>query len=289
MSDDPRTLLKRYGLAPRKALGQNFLSDPALLARIAAGADSGAEDTVLEIGAGLGALTQELARRAGQVIAVETDPHLVDVLRDTLSGWPNVRLVHGDILTLEIPDLLGIEPPAAPPLWGTRLPHYHVVANLPYYITAAVLRHLLEAPLRPARLVVTVQREVAERLVAAPGEMSLLSVSAQFYGVPRVLFRIKPGAFFPPPQVESAVVRLDTYPDPPVPVGDVAWFFTVVRAGFAQKRKQLRNTLASALAMPVAQVEAALHNAGLDPTRRAETLTLAEWGRLAQALAPAEA
>lgn len=289
MSDDPRALLKRYGLAPRKALGQNFLSDPALLARIAAGAESGAEDTVLEIGAGLGALTQELARRAGQVIAVETDPHLVAVLRDTMGVYPNVRLVHGDILALDIPTLLGLEPTPAPPLWGVRLEHYHVVANLPYYITAAVLRHLLEAPLRPARLVVTVQREVAERLVAAPGEMSLLSVSAQFYGAPRILFRIKPGAFFPPPQVESAVVRLDTYADPPVPVRDVSWFFTVVRAGFAQKRKQLRNTLAASLALPAPQVEAALRAAGLDPTRRAETLTLAEWGSLVQALAPAEA
>lgn len=284
MTEDPRALLKRYGLAPRKALGQNFLSDPALLGRIAAGAEVGPEDTVLEIGAGLGALTQELARRAGRVIAVETDPHLIAVLRDTLSDFPNVRLVHGDILTLDIAALLEQTAPPAPPLWGTRLEHYHVVANLPYYITAAVLRHVLEAPLRPARLVVTVQREVAERLVAGPGEMSLLSVSAQFYGTPRILFRIKPGAFYPPPQVESAVVRLDTCVEPPVPVEDVGWFFTVVRAGFAQKRKQLRNTLAASLGKPTAQIEAALHTAGIDPTRRAETLTLEEWGRLAQAL-----
>ncbi len=284
MAEDPRALLRRYGLAPRKALGQNFLSDPALLARIAAGAESGPEDTVLEIGAGLGALTQELARRAGKVIAVETDPHLIAVLQDTLGALPQVRLVQGDILTLDIPTLLEMEAPSAPPLWGTRLEHFHVVANLPYYITAAVLRHLLEAPVRPARLVVTVQREVAERLVAGPGEMSLLTVSAQFYGAPRLLFRIKPGAFYPPPQVESAVVRLDTYAQPPVPVDDVSWFFTVVRAGFAQKRKQLRNTLASALRRPAAEVEAALHRAGLDPTRRAETLTLEEWARLSQAL-----
>ncbi len=284
MSEDPRALLKRYGLAPRKALGQNFLSDPALLARIAAGAESGPEDTVLEIGAGLGALTQELARRADQVIAVETDPHLVAVLRDTLGALPNVRLVHGDILTLDIPTLLEQPVPDAPPLWGVRLEHYHVVANLPYYITAAVLRHLLEAPLRPARLVLTVQREVAERMAAPAGEMSLLSVSTQFYGAPRILFRIKPGAFYPPPQVESAVVRLDTYAAPPVPVADVAWFFTVVRAGFAQKRKQLRNTLSATLALPPARVEAALQAAGVDPARRAETLTLEEWGKLAETL-----
>jgi len=284
MAEDPRALLRRYGLAPRKALGQNFLSDPALLARIAAGAESGPADTVLEIGAGLGALTQELARRAGKVIAVETDPHLIAVLQDTVGAWPQVRLVHGDILTLDIPTLLEMVAPPAPPLWGTRLEHFHVVANLPYYITAAVLRYLLEAPVRPARLVVTVQREVAERLVAGPGEMSLLAVSVQFYGAPRLLFRIKPGAFYPPPQVESAVVRLDTYAQPPVPVDDVSWFFTVVRAGFAQKRKQLRNTLASALGRPAAGVEAALCQAGLDPTRRAETLTLEEWARLAQAL-----
>ncbi len=284
MADDPRTLLRRYGLAPRKALGQNFLSDPALLARIAAGAESGPEDTVLEIGAGLGALTLELARRAGQVIAVETDPHLIAVLRDITGSLPQVHLVHGDILTLDIPALLGVEPAPAPPLWGTRLEHFHVVANLPYYITAAVLRHLLEAPVRPARLVLTVQKEVAERMVARPGEMSLLAVSVQVYAAPRLLFRIKPGAFYPPPQVESAVVRLDTYARPPIPVEDMTWFFTVVRAGFAQKRKQLRNTLASALGRPGPEVEAALRQAGLDPSRRAETLALEEWARLAQAL-----
>ncbi len=284
--EDPRQLLKKYELRPRRALGQNFLVDPTAPARIVAGADVGGEDTVLEIGAGLGTLTSALAARAGRVIAVETDPYLIDVLHTELGGQPNLTLVHGDILTLDVPALLGVSPPAARPLWGARLEHYLLVANLPYYITAAVLRYILEASARPARLVVTVQREVAERMAAAPGDMSLLSLSVQFYGVPKILFRLKRGAFHPAPEVESAVVRLDSYVEPPIPAPDVALIFRIARAGFAQRRKQLRNTLSAGLQLAPQAVAAALHAAGIDPTRRAETLAVAEWGAVTQALTP---
>lgn len=285
--DDPRALLRRYGLAPRKALGQNFLVDPHAPARIAACAEIGAADTVIEVGAGMGTLTAELAARAGRVIAVETDPHLIAVLRQELADCANVTLVHADILAVDPAALLNVSPPPAPPLWGTRLPQYLVVANLPYYITSAVMRHLLEATVRPARMVVTVQREVARRMVAAPGhESSLLTVSLQCYGAARICLRLKPGAFYPPPQVESAVVRLDSYTDPPIPVADLERFFAVARAGFAQRRKQLRNTLAAALHLPPDEIAAALERVGIDPQRRAETLTLAEWGAAANALDP---
>lgn len=286
MVEDPRALLRHYGLFPNRALGQNFLVDATAPRRIVAGAEVGATDTVIEIGAGLGTLTAVLLEQAGRVIAVETDPHLVAILHDTLGDRPNLTLIHGDILTLDPATLLGRTPPPAPPLWGTREPDYLVVANLPYYITAAVLRHLLEASLRPARLVVTIQREVAERLTAAPGELSLLSVSTQFYGRPRLLFRLKPGAFFPAPEVESAVVRLDLYEQPPAPVTDIRLFFTMVRAGFAQRRKQLRNTLAATLKLPPAAVTAALAAVGVDSTRRAETLSLTEWAQVTAALGP---
>jgi 16S rRNA (adenine1518-N6/adenine1519-N6)-dimethyltransferase len=284
MTDDPRALLRHYGLAPRKSLGQNFLVDPNAPARIAAQATLTRDDTVLEVGAGLGTLTAALATQAGRVIAVETDPHLVAILHQEIAAFENVTIVHGDILDLAPATLLDVSSAPAMPLWGTYLPHYSVVANLPYYITAAVIRHLLEAAVRPARMVVTVQREVAERIIAVPDDMSVLAVSVQFYGQPRIGMRLKRGAFFPAPDVESAVLCIDLYETPPVPVTDVAHFFRVVRAGFAQRRKQLRNTLAASLRLPPEDVVAALASVGVEATRRAETLTIEEWGRVAGAL-----
>ena len=283
---DPRRLLKRYNLRPRRSLGQNFLVNQAAPAQIVAGAEVGPDDAVLEVGAGLGTLTAELAAQAGRVIAVETDPHLVAALRDMLGTQGNVEIVHGDILTLDPASLLAVSPPPHPSLWGSRLENYMVVANLPYYITGAVIRHILEAPVRPARMVVTVQREVAQRIVAVPGKMSLLAVSVQFYGRPRVLLRLKRGAFYPVPAVESAVLRLDLYESPPVDAPDVAFFFRVVRAGFAQRRKQLRNTLSATLQLSPPEVAAALTAVDVASTRRAETLSLEEWGRVAGALQP---
>lgn len=284
---DPRELLDRYGLRPRKSLGQNFLVDPTAPARIAACAGLSVDDTVLEVGAGMGTLTAALAERAGRVIAVETDPTLVDALGAEMASFPHVHIVHGDILALDPVALLAVQPhEPATPLWGMRLPHYHVVANLPYYITNAVVRHLLEARVRPQQMVLTVQREVAERIVAQPGDMSLLAVSVQFYGKPQLCLRLRRGAFFPPPKVESAVVRVLMHERPLFEVGDVAQFFRVVRAGFAQRRKQLRNALASSLLLDPHRVEAALGEQGIDPQRRAETLSMAEWGRAATALVP---
>ncbi len=287
MSENPRRLLERYGLHPRRSLGQNFLVAPHAPEKIAAGAEIGPGDTVLEIGAGVGTLTAALAIHAQRVIAVETDGQLFDVLRDLFGASSNIELVHGDILTLDPAILLHVAGLTAPqPLWGLRLEHYLVVANLPYYITAAVVRHILEASVRPARLIVTVQREVAERMVAAPGEMSLLSVSVQFYGKPRILFSLKRGSFHPAPAVDSAVVRVDLYEAPPVADCDVALFFRVVSAGFAQRRKQLHNSLAAVLALPSTAVSAALSAAGIDPALRAETLSIQAWGQVVHAMAP---
>ena len=284
--NDPRTLLRQYGLSPRKSLGQNFLVVPSVLAQIAAQAELGPDDTVLEIGAGLGTLTAELAQRAKHVIAVETDPNLLPILHQELAPFENITIVHGDILKLDPAQLLGVNSAPTLPRWGNRIPNYHVVANLPYYITAAVMRHLLEADIRPASLVVTVQREVAVRMVAKPDEMSLLAVSVQLYGQPRICMRLKRGVFFPAPDVESAVVRIDTSDDPPIPITDVEGFFRIVRAGFAQRRKQLRNTLSTTLKVPAAEVVGALNAVDIDPRRRAETLSLEEWGKVTNALIP---
>ena len=275
--------LRAAGLRPRKGLGQNFLVDPTVPPRIAAAADLAPGDTVIEVGPGLGVLSAELAARldpaaGGRLLAVELDAALASVLLERMAGFPAFTLVQGDILDRDPADLVRTPD-------GT-LPPYKVVANLPYYITSAVLRHFLEAAPPPTALVVMLQREVAERIVARPPAMSLLAVSVQFYGVPRLLFRVPPGAFHPAPKVESAVLRVDVYPPDqrPVGVGDVDAFFTIVRAGFGQRRKQLGNSLATGLGRDKAAVAAALTQAGVDPTRRAETLTLGEWAAISKAV-----
>jgi len=284
-----RRLLEQWDLRPSKGLGQNFLVDQAVLHKIVAAAELTPQDIVLEIGAGLGTLTRELARSAAHVVAVELDRRLMPVLQSVLSDLDNVTLVQGDILDLNPASLIHTASPLPqspiPNLQSpVSNPHYKVVANLPYYITSAVLRHLLEASLKPHRMVLTVQREVAERIVAAPGQMSLLAVSVQFYGQPRRLFRIKPGSFYPSPSVESAVVQVDLHTTPRVRVEDPTGFFRVVRAGFSQRRKQLRNSLAAGLGRSPEEVVARLTEAGVDPRRRAQTLSLEEWARVARVL-----
>ena len=268
-------LLRQFGLRPDKSLGQNFLVDEGALARVAAAAELAADDAVLEVGAGLGSLTRHLALSARHVVAVELDDALVAALEQVLRPYPNVEIVHGDILALQ-PGALGLPP------------GYKVVANIPYYITSLVIRHLLEADVRPARLALTVQREVAERICARPPDMSLLAVSVQFYSVPRVAARIPAGAFYPRPSVDSAVVRLDVLPRRAVDVRDSEAFFRVVKAGFSQKRKQLRNALSGGPQLGGDEADAWLRRAGIDPRRRAETLTLDEWGALSETL-PAQA
>jgi 16S rRNA (adenine1518-N6/adenine1519-N6)-dimethyltransferase len=304
-----RDLLNKYNLRPRKGLGQNFLADPNILRKIVEAADLTPDATVLEIGPGLGMLTRFLSQAAGRVVAVELDEALFGLLRQELSDLPNLELVQGDILQLDVGELVKyqisndkyqISDPTgrlrSQPSHGEaslsaasgqessisnlQSPSYTVVANLPYYITSAAIRHVQEANPPPQRIVLTVQREVAERIVAAPGELSLLAVSVQFYGRPRIVARIPAGAFVPPPKVDSAVVRIDTHPAPPVEVADVKAFFRVVRAGFGQKRKQIKNSLAAGLGLPGGEAAAVLARAGIDPQRRAQTLSLAEWAGL---------
>lgn len=275
-------LIRRYDLDPKKSLGQHFLVDESHLARIAGAADLTAEDTVLEIGPGLGVLTRHLIARAGRVVAVELDGRLLGVLADRFAEADNVSFVHGDILKLDPCQLLAQMDSAGVSASVTPIrPRYKVVANLPYYITSAVLRHLLECACPPTVAVVMVQREVAERICAEPGKMSLLAVSVQFYGHPRIVQRVPAGAFHPRPKVDSAVVRLDLFAAPPVDQVSSAHFFRVVRAGFSQKRKQLLNSLSAGLGLAKEDVRAVLLAAAIDPQRRPETLSVSEWGRLA--------
>jgi 16S rRNA (adenine1518-N6/adenine1519-N6)-dimethyltransferase len=271
---DVTRLLRDHDLSPRKGLGQNFLVDQQALRKLVEAAEIPPGATVLEVGPGVGSLTIWLARAARQVVAVELDASLIPLLRETLAGLDNVTLVEGDILAVQPGD------------WIDAVGDYLVVANIPYYITSAIIRHLLENPPRPARMVLTMQREVAERICAAPGKMSLLALSVQVYGKPRAVLRIPAGAFYPPPQVDSVSLRVDLYPQPLVPLDRLDLFFRLAKAGFSQKRKTLRNSLAAGLGIPAQEAGALLQTAGIDPQRRAETLSLEEWQRLSGVYAP---
>lgn len=262
-------LLKRHGVRAHKGLGQNFLQDPLALEEIVSAAQIHPTETVLEIGPGLGSLTRYLAVSAKEVVAVELDLNLLPLLKAVLIPYPNIRLIHGDILKLSPKDLITEK-------------DYLVVANIPYYITSAVIRHLLETEVKPRRIVLTVQKEVAERICAKPGDMSLLALSVQVYGNPRIAARIPASAFFPEPKVDSAVLCVDIYSAPLIQPELMDTFFRLIKAGFTQKRKTLRNSLSSGLHIsPVAAADL-LTSAGIDPQRRAETLSIAEWQVLSE-------
>lgn len=263
------TLLKRHGLRAHKGLGQNFLQDPLALEEIVSAAEIQPTDTVLEIGPGLGSLTRYLAVSAKEVVAVELDPNLVPLLQAVLIPYSNIRLVQGDILKLSPKDLITER-------------DYLVVANIPYYITSAVIRHLLEAEVKPRRIVLTVQKEVAERISAKPGDMSLLALSVQVYGKPRIAARIPASAFFPAPKVDSAVLCVDIYSAPLIKPELLNIFFKLIKAGFSQKRKTLRNSLSSGLHISPTNATDLLTQAGIDPQRRAETLSIEEWEILSE-------
>lgn len=275
-----KELLHKYGLALKKSLGQNFLTDANILRNIAAAAGLDKTKGVLEIGPGLGALTQQLAREAGKVVAVEIDGRLLPALAETLSTYPHASVVHGDVLKLDLDAL-----------WKE---HYadctkvSVVANLPYYITTPIMMKLLEQRLPLEYIVVMIQREVADRMSARPGSKTYgsLSVAVQYYAETDIVAIVPPTVFVPEPGVDSAVIRLKLRETPPVQVDDEAFFFRVVQTSFAQRRKTIANNVLSGMfdksQRPL--VESLLRECGIDPGRRAETLDMAEFARLANAL-----
>lgn len=264
-------LLKKYGLRPHKGLGQNFLQDPTALEKIVAAAEIQPTDTVLEIGPGLGSLTRYLAASAKEVIAVELDQHLLPPLKAVLAPYSNVRIIQGDILELDASTFMEAK-------------EYIVAANIPYYITSAVIRHLLESASKPKRIVLTIQKEVARRICEGPGDMSLLALSVQVYGKPRIAAHIPAGAFHPSPNVDSAVLVIEIYPSPRIPQEVLDCFFRLIKAGFGQKRKTLRNSLSAGLSISTANSAELLSRAGIDPMRRAETLSIEEWQRLCEVM-----
>lgn len=262
---DWRAILRDLGITPSKRMGQNFLVDRGVLAEIIAVAGVQPEQTVIEVGPGLGILTAALVDAvgpSGRVIAVELDKRLAEYLHTAFAGSP-VRIVQADVLRTTPEDLIGDAP-------------YVVVANLPYQITSAAFRHFLEATHSPSRMTVLVQREVAQRIVAVPSEMSILAVAVQFFASPAIALLVPPEAFVPRPAVHSAVLTLDVHP-PPLPRPRWAGFFALVQAGFGAKRKQIHNSLMERLRLPREVIGGALDVAGIDGMRRAQTLTLDEW------------
>ena len=251
----------------KKSLGQHFLVDRGVLGRILDAAELEPDDVVVEIGPGRGILTRELAARVSRVVAVEIDQGLAQALKGVLSKYANVSIIATDAREAEPESLVG----------GSS---YKVVANLPYYAASPIVRRFLEAEHKPGLMVVMVQREVGQRMAASPGDMSLLSVAVQLYGRPRIVSYAPPRAFRPSPKVTSAIVSIQVYPAPILELDSVDEFFRLVRAGFSAPRKQLRNTISHKLAIPKEDAEALLVQGGVDPRRRAETLSLQEWGSL---------
>lgn len=266
-----RRIIGHFGLRMQKKWGQNFLIRPEVVAQIVAAADLAPGDPVLEIGPGIGTLTQGLAKTGAVVTAVELDPALPPILAETLAPYPNVRIVPGDILQTDIPALMGNGP-------------FTVAANLPYYITTPILMHLLEAKLPLRRLVLMMQKEVAERLAAVPGTKAYgaVTVAVQYYTEAEILFEVPPDSFLPPPNVTSAVALFRPRAVPPVQVQDERMLFRMVRIAFAQRRKTFRNNLRAA-GYDAKDCDRFLAAAEIDGARRGETFSLAEFARLADA------
>ncbi|MDY3741168.1 MAG: 16S rRNA (adenine(1518)-N(6)/adenine(1519)-N(6))-dimethyltransferase RsmA [Selenomonadaceae bacterium] len=267
-----RHILKAFNLHATKKFGQNFLVDANIVRGIVDSAEAGPGDKILEIGPGIGTLTQGLAESGAEVIAVEIDKKLPAVLAETLKGYDNVTIVPGDILKVNIREIMGEGP-------------FKVAANLPYYITTPILMALLEQHLPITHIVTMVQKEVAERMVAKPGSRiyGALSVAVQYYTEPHIAYDVPPRSFIPAPEVDSVVIACKVRETPAVAVKDEKVFFRVVKAAFGQRRKTISNAMKGA-GFDKEQIAVAFEKAGIDAGRRGETFSLEEFGRLADAL-----
>ncbi len=259
-----RNLLYAHNMRPNKSFGQNFLIDRSVLEKIVDAAEISQEDQILEVGAGTGVLTRELAKRGRRVVAVELERDMLALLEKTTAHLSNVELLARNLLFLDATQVFAQAP-------------YKLVANLPYYITAPTFRHFLESANPPRLMVVMVQHEVAQRIIAQPGELSLLAVSIQFYGKPRIMAQVPAQAFYPAPKVDSAILRVDVDEQKALTQTERDSFFRVVQAGFSERRKQLHNSLAHGLHRKDEEVRTLLVSASIDASRRAETLSIDEW------------
>ena len=268
-----KDILSRHGFTFSKKLGQNFLINPSVGPRMAEMGGAAPGVGVLEVGPGIGVLTYELAQRADKVVAIELDDRLLPVLAETLGEFDNVKVIHGDVLKVDLPRIIEEE------FAGLEVV---VCANLPYYITSPIVMGILEAKLPVRAITVMVQKEAAARICADPGsrEAGALSAAVSYYAQPQVLFGVSRGSFMPAPDVDSAVIRLNIRPQPAVSPRDEALFFRVIKAGFSQRRKTLLNSLSSGLALSKPVLTAAMEGAGIKASARAEELTLADFCRL---------
>ncbi len=272
-----REVMERHGFTFSKALGQNFIINPTVCPRIAQLGGAGPGMGVLEIGAGVGVLTAELARRADKVVCVEIDSRLLPVLGETLAPFDNVKIINEDVLKADLRGIIAREFP------GLRVA---VCANLPYYITSPILMSLLEQRLPVESITVMVQREAAQRICASPGtrQAGAITAAVRYYSEPRVLFQVSRGSFLPAPEVDSSVIRLDVLPRPSVAVEDPEKFFAVVKGAFAQRRKTILNTLSASMGLPKEKMREVLAAAGVRENARAEELHLEDFGRIADCL-----
>jgi len=292
LSDPQMTIqiLQKYDFCFRKRFGQNFLIDGHVLDRIIEGAGVTKDDMVLEIGPGIGTLTQYLAEAAGRVISVEIDKNLLPILDETLDGYGNVKIINADIMSLDLDELIRREAQTGAQGGGTAggFEHVKVVANLPYYITTPIIMMLLEQRLPIDNITVMVQKEVAMRMKAGPGtkDYGALSLAVQYYAEPYLAANVPRNCFMPRPNVDSAVIRLTKYKEPPVRVRDEKLLFALIHASFEQRRKTLVNGInnSSRLGFTKEQAAGALAAAGLQPTVRGEALTLEEFARLSDIL-----
>lgn len=258
------SLLKKLGIKPSLKLGQNFLQDPVYVQKVVSAAQIENNDTVVEIGAGIGNLTRSLVNKAGRVIAFEIDPKFFPVLDQLATSHKNLQVIQSDILKVNLEEYVDSS-------------RFLVVANIPYYITSRLIRYLLSLESRPTRIILTIQLEVAQRICAGAGKLSMLALSVQVYGTPQIISRIPAGAFYPVPDVDSAILRIDMFSHSRIKEDRLDTFFMLANAGFSQKRKTLRNSLSNGLKIDRSTIEKLLIDANIDPGRRAETLSLVEW------------
>lgn len=258
-----KNLLKKYNIYPSKILGQNFLISKEVLKKILDAANLKSKDVVLEIGPGIGTLTKELAKKAKRVIAIEKDQKMIKILKETLRDLKNIKVIQEDILKYD---------------FKFQAP-YKIVANLPYYITSPVLRKFLEIDSKPKEMILMVQKEVAQRIVASPPNMSILAISVQFFAKPEIISFVSKNCFWPQPKVDSAILKISQI-GMGLPAIDTNLFFKIVRAGFAQPRKQLANSLSNGLKLEKEKVRNWLKENEIKPERRPETLSIKDWIKL---------
>lgn len=282
---ETKRILKKYGFSFKKSLGQNFIIDPNILRNIVEKSGISETSGVIEIGPGIGALTEQLAKIAKKVVAYEIDERLLPILADTLSPYENVTIIHQDFLKAKVADKIEEQ--------FTDVKDLHIVANLPYYVTTPILFHIFETNIPVDSITVMIQKEVAERMSAKPGtkDYGSLTIAVQYYTVPEIVMEVPRKVFIPEPNVTSAVLKLTRRPKPLVDVEDANYFFAIVKASFAHRRKTLYNNLASYFKEKLSkdEIKVVLEEVGIEPNRRGESLTIAEFAALANALNKQEA